>query len=104
MECCKPKGYLTYLILWILSKKSMKGAEISKELEKRRGKKPSSGTLYPPLNELKNKELISVDEKKYYSLTPKGKKELKESCEFFCNIFYDVEEMLKFGKDLKTSD
>lgn len=98
MECCKPKGYLTYLILWILSKKSMKGAEISKELEKRRGKKPSSGTLYPPLNELKNKELISVDEKKYYSLTPQGEKELKEACEYFCNIFYDVEEMLNFCK------
>lgn len=98
MECCKPKGYLRYLILWILNKKRMKGSEISKELGKRRGKRPSSGTLYPPLNELKNNELITVDEDKYYSLTPKGEKELKESCEFFCNIFYDVEEMLSFCK------
>lgn len=76
----------------------MKGAEISKELEKRRGKRPSSGTLYPPLNELKNKELIIIDEKKYYSLTPKGEIELKEACKYFCNIFYDVEEMLNFCK------
>lgn len=76
----------------------MKGAEISKELEKRRGKRPSSGTLYPPLNELKNRELISVDGNKYYSLTPLGEKELKEACKYFCNIFYDVEEMLNFCK------
>jgi len=76
----------------------MKGAEIRKELGKRRGKEPSSGTIYPPLNELKNKELISVDEKKYYSLTLQGEKELKEACKYFCNIFYDVEEMLKFCK------
>ncbi len=41
----------------------MKGVEISKELGKRRGKRPSSGTLYPPLNELKDKGLISVNEK-----------------------------------------
>ena len=98
MECCKPRGYLTYLILWIIGKKSMKGAEISKELGKRRGKRPSSGTIYPPLNELKNKGLIKVDKEKYYSLTAKGEKELKEACKFFCNIFYDVEEMLNFCK------
>ena len=98
MECCQPKGYLTYLILWVLSKKSMKGSEISKELGKRRGKRPSSGTLYPPLNELRNKGLIKVDEKKYYSLTSKGEKELHEACKYFCNIFYDVDEMLKFCK------
>lgn len=90
------KGYLTYLILWILGKDSMNGAEISRELEKRRGTKPSPGTIYPALKELKNKGLIDVDEKKFYSLTPLGKKELKSSCKFVCNIFYDMEEMQDF--------
>lgn len=98
MDCCNMKGYLTYLILWILGKKSMNGAEIGRELEKRRGTKPSPGTIYPALKELKNKGLIEVDEKKYYSLTSKGRKELKSLCKFFCNIFYDIKEMHDFNK------
>lgn len=92
------KGFLTYLILWILGKDRMNGAEIGRELEKRRGTIPSPGTIYPALKDLKNKELIKVDENKYYSLTPDGEKELKIACKYFCNIFYDVEEMLKFCK------
>lgn len=96
MECCEMKGYLTYLILWILSKNSRNGAEIGRELEKRRGTKPSPGTIYPALKELKNKGLIDVDENKFYSLTVNGKKELKTSCKFVCNIFYDMKEMKDF--------
>lgn len=88
------KGYLSYLILWILSKRSMNGAEIGRELEKRRGAKPSPGTIYPALKELKNTGLISVDKNKIYLLTPKGEKELKSACKTFCKIFYDMDEML----------
>lgn len=90
------KGYLTYLILWILGKNSMNGAEIGRELERRRGTKPSPGTIYPALKELKNKGLINVDENKYYSLTKEGEKELKSACKSICNIFYDMEEMQDF--------
>ena len=96
MGCCEMKGYLSYLILWILSKKSMNGAEIGRELEKRRGSKPSPGTIYPALKELKNGGFIEVDENKIYSLTNKGKEELKSACKFFCKIFYDMEEMSDF--------
>jgi DNA-binding PadR family transcriptional regulator len=92
------KGYLTYLILWILGKDSMNGAEIGRELEKRRGTKPSPGTIYPALKELKNKGLIDVDDNKNYSLTPKGEEELKSACKFFCNIFYDMKEMSDFSE------
>ncbi len=91
------KGFLSYLILWILSKNKMNGAEISKELEKRRGAKPSPGTLYPALKELKEKGLIESDDNKYYSLTDKGKKELNSACNFFCRAFYDMKEMLNCG-------
>ena len=63
------KGFLSYLVLWILSKKSMNGSEIAKELEKRKGSKPSPGTIYPALKELKEKGLIVSDENKVYSLT-----------------------------------
>ena len=98
MKCCEMKGYLTYLILWIIGKNSMNGAEIGRELEKRRGTKPSPGTIYPALKELKKKGLIDVDDNKNYSLTPKGKDELKSSCKFFCNIFYDMKEMSDFSE------
>jgi DNA-binding PadR family transcriptional regulator len=87
------KGYLSYLILWTLSKKRMKGAEITKELEKRKGSKPSPGTVYPALKELKEKGLIAADKNKTYSLTKKGEKELKAACSSFCQIFYDMKEM-----------
>lgn len=95
---CELKGYLSYLILWILNKENMNGAEIGRELEKRRGSKPSCGTIYPSLKDLKNKKLIEIDENKKYSLTSRGKKELKEECEFFCRMFHDADEMKKFSK------
>jgi len=95
MKFCSMKGFLSYLILWILSKKDMNGIEIARELEKRKGKKPSPGTIYPILKELKEKGLITSDKNKIYSLTKKGRKELKSACTFFFKIFYDVEEMLK---------
>jgi PadR family transcriptional regulator PadR len=98
MECCEMKGYLTYLILWIIGKTNTNGAGIGRELEKRRGKKPSPGTIYPALKELKNKGLISVDKNKNYSLTSKGTKELKILCKFVSNLFYDIKEMSDFCK------
>jgi len=80
----------------------MKGAEIGRELEKRRGTIPSPGTIYPALKELKNKGLITVDDNKIYSLTPDGEDELKSACKFFCQIFYDVKEMSDFCRETKN--
>ncbi|MDP2836822.1 MAG: PadR family transcriptional regulator [Methanobacteriaceae archaeon] len=92
------KGYLTYLVLWILSKESMNGAQISRELEKRRGTKPSPGTIYPALKELRKNGLIKVDDNKNYSLTHAGEEELKVACKSFCDIFYDMDDMIDFKK------
>ena len=93
MTHCKMKGFLSFLVLWIISKKSMNGAEIALELEKRKGSKPSPGTIYPVLKDLKDKELLSIDENKRYSLTTKGKKELEISLNTFFETFSDVDEM-----------
>lgn len=98
MECCDMKGYLSYLILWILGKEKMNGAEIAKELEKRKGTKPSPGTIYPALKELRRKKFITSDNDKKYSLTKKGRKELRSACEIFCQSFYDVKEMFNCCK------
>jgi DNA-binding PadR family transcriptional regulator len=92
------KGFLSYLILWILSKKSMNGAEITKELEKRKGSRPSPGTIYPALKELKQKGLIIANKDKVYSLTKKGEKELNSGCNHFCKIFYDMKKMFHCRK------
>jgi PadR family transcriptional regulator PadR len=88
------KGFLSYLILWILGRDRMNGAQITKELEKRKGSKPSPGTVYPALKELKERGLILAGDDKKYSLTKKGEKELKAACKCFCTVFYDVKEMI----------
>lgn len=87
------KGFLSYLVLWVLREKSLTGSEIAEELGRRKGAKPASGTIYPALRELKEKGLIKADKKKAYSLTPKGKKELSTACTAFCTAFYDLKEM-----------
>lgn len=43
MKCCDMKGFLSYLIIWNLSKKNMNGVELAKELEKKKGLKTKSG-------------------------------------------------------------
>ena len=77
----------------------MTGAQIAKELEKRKGSKPSPGTIYPVLKELKEEELISCDDNKEYSLTEKGEKELRDACTLFCRQFYDFHDMKQCCKD-----
>ena len=91
--CCDMPGMLSFLILFLLSKKSMHGQEIADEMEKRRGERPSPGTIYPALKALKKVGLIS--EKKQgktitYSLTAEGKEGLKLAKQRFCRIFIGV--------------
>ncbi len=92
------KGFLSFLILWILKKEKMSGAEIAKELEKRKGHKPSPGTLYPALKDLREQGFISCDKDKVYTLTKSGEKELESACKTFHEIFYDAHEMHKCCK------
>lgn len=71
----------------------MTGAEIALELEKRRGKKPSPGTIYPVLKNMKEKNLLTTDQNKRYTLTEKGEKSLEAHLELFIKTFYDIDEM-----------
>ena len=93
MTHCQMKGFLSFLILWLVSRKNMTGAEIALELEKRKGHRPSPGTIYPVLKDLKDKELLLTDDDKRYSLTKKGKKELEIHLNTFFNTFCDIDEM-----------
>ncbi|MEE8565495.1 MAG: PadR family transcriptional regulator [Candidatus Thermoplasmatota archaeon] len=90
---CQMKGFLSFLILWLINKKNMTGSEIAEELEQRKGSRPSPGTIYPVLKDLKERGLLSIDENKRYSLTTPGEKELDQHLKSFFNTFCDIDEM-----------
>ena len=90
---CRMKGFLSFLIIWLISKKKMNGAEITLELEKRRGQRPSPGTIYPVLKYLTEQNLLKIDDEKKYSLTKKGKQELEMSLNTSFETFCDIDEM-----------
>ena len=71
----------------------MTGTELALELEKRKGHRPSPGTIYPVLKDLKEKGLLSVDANKRYSLTELGRQELEVSLDTFFKTFCDIDDM-----------
>ena len=92
-ECCDMRGLLGFLILFLLSKKKMHGQELADEIAKRKGDKPSPGTIYPALKGLK--EAGFLDEDKVgktitYELTPRGKKALSIAKKRFTKTFLGV--------------
>ncbi len=91
---CDMRGFLSFLILWLLHKREMSGAELATELERRKGIRPNPGTLYPALKELSEKRAIVVKatkgKEKIYALTPGGRAALEDAKNQFCKIFYDV--------------
>ncbi len=68
----------------------MHGKEIADELEKRKGERPSPGTIYPALKMLKENGWIEEKKKGKtisYSLTEEGKHALKVSKIKFARTF-----------------
>jgi PadR family transcriptional regulator, regulatory protein PadR len=95
MKGCEMKGFLSFLLLWMVSRKPVTGAEITSELEKRKGTKPSPGTIYPALKDLSSKGFITADKKKRYTITKKGASELHIELKTFFATFSDVDDMKK---------
>lgn len=92
-SCCDMRGFLTFLILFLLSKKPMHGQEIADELEKRKGERPSPGTIYPALKMMLEQGLIHEEKKGktiVYSLTEEGKQSFKVAKTKFVRTFVDV--------------
>ena len=103
-SCCDMRGMLSFMILWLLQKKPMYGDEIALELGKMKGGKPTPGTIYPALKQLKEKGQITSRKegrKVIYSLTGEGKKGVKEAVDYFCNAFGAV--FMDFN-DQKSAD
>ncbi len=91
--CCDMRGMLSFLILFLLSKKPMHGQELAEEIGKRKGEKPSPGTIYPALKALREAGLIKEKRSgkiKIYELTKDGKLGLEEAKRQFCRTFTDV--------------
>ena len=94
--CCEMKGFLSFIVLKLISKKNLSGEEIRQEIKKRKGSIPSPGTIYPVLKVLKKSKCIEdIKDKgkmKKYKLTAKGRKELKIATKKFCEIFWDMKD------------
>lgn len=83
-------GSNTLLILNLLKNKNMYGYQIIKELSEKSENvfEMREGTLYPILHSMEEKDLIvsywdesTAKKRRYYSITEKGKKQLKEQME-----------------------
>jgi len=81
------KGNTLTLILGLLEEQPMYGFQIAKEVERRSegALRFREGLLYPALHQLKKEELVESEwrlsnqgpRRKYYHLTPKGRREAK---------------------------
>ena len=92
--CCDMRGMLGFLILFLLSKKPMHGQEIAEEIARRKGEKPSPGTIYPALKNLREMGFILSEEKEgktiTYAITDRGKNALRISKRRFIQTFLGV--------------
>ena len=94
-DCCDMRGMLGFLILFLLSKEPMHGQALADEIAKRKGEKPSPGTIYPALKNLREAGFIKEDKNKdgktiVYSLTPRGESALKLAKRRFTRTFLGV--------------
>jgi DNA-binding PadR family transcriptional regulator len=92
--CCDMRGMLGFLILFLLSKRPMHGQELAEEIARRKGEKPSPGTIYPALKNLREMGFIGSDEKEgktiVYTLTERGENALRISKRRFIRTFLGV--------------
>jgi len=92
-ECCDMRGMLSFMILWLLTKKPMHGQQLAEEIAQRRGVKPTPGTIYPALRDLNERGLITgMKEGRtiVYSLTNKGNDGIERACQYFCRAFGEI--------------
>ena len=92
-EMCDMRGMLSFMILWLLSKRPMYGQELATEIGKRRGDKPNPGTIYPALKELASRRLIEASPQgrnSVYELTKLGRGTLERSLDYFEKAYGDI--------------
>ncbi len=90
---CDMRGFLSFQILWLLSKQDMCGNMLAEEIGKRKGEKPKAGTIYPALKELAHAGMIKSKrsgKEITYSLTVPGKEELATAKSYFIKAFGEI--------------
>lgn len=94
-------NYLTSLTkfytLALLSQEPRHGYEIIKEVERRIGKKPSTGQIYPLLEDFEREGLVRSEEikvnsreRKVYKLTEEGQKKFSNALRKFYNLIHEI--------------
>jgi DNA-binding PadR family transcriptional regulator len=76
------RGHLRFFVLNALGEQDLAGYSLMKKLGEELGDKPSPGTIYPLLEQLKRENLVKCKDckrKKVYSITKKGKDFLKQA-------------------------
>lgn len=94
-------GMLQMHILWMLTRKSMHGYELMKNLNAIKSTKVTQGTLYPTLQKLEEYELIkreNLERRIMYNITRKGKKVMNDASIDFCRTFYGLFQDFVCGK------
>ncbi|MFD2043568.1 PadR family transcriptional regulator [Ornithinibacillus salinisoli] len=97
------KGILDGCLLAIIKDKEVYGYELAEKLEGYGFDSFSEGTIYPLLMRMQKEELVTASLKKstagprrkYYSLTPKGEKELEKFKERWSYLETNVNRVLK---------
>ena len=87
------RGMLSFMILWLLSKRPMYGQELATEIGKRRGEKPNPGTIYPALKDLASRGMIKAHlegRNNVYELTEHGRTGLVRALTYFRRAFGEI--------------
>jgi PadR family transcriptional regulator len=87
------RGMLSFMVLWLLSKRPMYGQELATEIGKRRGDRPNPGTIYPALKDLASRGMIEAHTEGrncVYKLTANGEKGLQEALVYFRRAFGEI--------------
>ena len=102
-DACDMRGMLSFMILWLLSRRPMYGQELALEIGKRRGEKPSPGTIYPALKDLAGRGMIEArveGRNNVYRLTPRGRSALSKSLVYFKRAFGEIfDSAVKLAED-----
>jgi transcriptional regulator len=102
-----PQGTLDLLILHIVSAGPIHGYAIAQRLQQvsRDVVQVPQGSLYPALHRLENRGLLTAEwkmsdtgrESKFYRLTPKGRRQLKEEAASWLRLTEAIGLILKTG-------
>jgi len=95
------RGLLSFMIMYLLSKREMYGMEIAEEIGKRKTERPNPGTIYPALKELEAEGIIASRKNgrvRYYRLTVRGRSGVNHAARYFTQAYAEVVDDFRAGK------